>query len=281
MRFLTLLLCLCCYVSAKQRFPLWLEYLTGLDDWPEDNPPYIPFPHLELEKIPEGPRYEMDECENVPLDVCSFYCHNCIQSTDVASCPRLSQTFDDGPTSATDHLLDNLRQPTTFFTLGRQVVKNPGIFKRARDDGHLLGTHTWSHAYLPSLSNEEIAAQIQWSMFAMNVTGGIVPRFFRPPYGGVDNRVREIARRFGLITVLWDRDPQDWRLNNESTTKKRVMMKAVPQSGAKRPKGLILEHDTTMDTVSVAIDLSKRIKRQLTVADCIDTGRWYLSEPEE
>ncbi|PRT55469.1 Chitin deacetylase 2 [Wickerhamiella sorbophila] len=276
---LILLLSVCRLALARQRFPLWLEYLTGLDDWPGDSPPYVPMPQLELDTVPEGPIYGMDDCLSVPIEACSFYCDNCAASSDVTTCPRLSQTFDDGPTMATDYLLDNLKQPTTFFTLGRQVVKYPGIFKRARDDGHLLGTHTWSHVYLPSLTNEEIAAQLQWSMFAMNVTGGVVPRFFRPPYGGIDNRVREIASRFGLITVLWDSDPQDWRLNNGSTSKKRVFNMAVPPKGTKRPQGLILEHDTTMDTVRIGLDISRQLKRQFTVADCIDTGRWYLSEP--
>ena len=38
-----------------------------------------------------------------------------------------------------------------------------------------------------------------------NSTGGRVPRFWRPPYGDADARVRAIAREvFGLETVVWN-----------------------------------------------------------------------------
>lgn len=38
-----------------------------------------------------------------------------------------------------------------------------------------------------------------------DVNGGRLPRFWRPPYGDVDNRVRAIAKQvFGLETVVWN-----------------------------------------------------------------------------
>ena len=38
-----------------------------------------------------------------------------------------------------------------------------------------------------------------------NSTGGRVPRYWRPPYGDVDVRVRAIALEvFGLETVVWN-----------------------------------------------------------------------------
>jgi chitin deacetylase len=40
-----------------------------------------------------------------------------------------------------------------------------------------------------------------------------VTRFFRPPYGDIDNRVRAIAREvFGMYNVLWNTDTHDWCL---------------------------------------------------------------------
>ena len=38
-----------------------------------------------------------------------------------------------------------------------------------------------------------------------NSTGGRVPRYWRPPYGDSDMRVRAIALEvFGLETVIWN-----------------------------------------------------------------------------
>ena len=37
--------------------------------------------------------------------------------------------------------------------------------------------------------------------------GGRLPRYWRPPYGDADNRVRAIAKElFGLQTVFWNQE---------------------------------------------------------------------------
>lgn len=38
-----------------------------------------------------------------------------------------------------------------------------------------------------------------------DLNGGRIPKFWRPPFGDVDNRVRAIAKGvFGLETVVWN-----------------------------------------------------------------------------
>lgn len=40
-----------------------------------------------------------------------------------------------------------------------------------------------------------------------NSTGGRVPKFWRPPFGDSDNRVRAIASEvFGLTTLMWNQE---------------------------------------------------------------------------
>jgi len=40
-----------------------------------------------------------------------------------------------------------------------------------------------------------------------NSTGGRVPRYWRPPYGDSDMRVRSIAKAvFGMDTVIWNQE---------------------------------------------------------------------------
>ena len=68
--------------------------------------------------------------------------------------------------------------------------------------------HTWTHPYMTSLSNEDVVAQLAWTMQIIHdSTGGRVPRFWRPPYGDSDTRVSAIAKEvLGMITVIWNQE---------------------------------------------------------------------------
>ncbi|EDO16182.1 hypothetical protein Kpol_1026p30 [Vanderwaltozyma polyspora DSM 70294] len=254
----------------KTPFPPWLTEFTGITEWPGLNPPYIPLDFIDMAKIPNYATYQQGNCDANPREACSFDCDYCVEPDDVHTCYKLSQTFDDGPSPATERLLQHLRHRTTFFNLGINIVHYPDIYKKMIDKGHLVGTHTWSHEYLPSLSNEQIIAQIEWSVWAMNATGNHFPKWFRPPYGGIDNRVRSITRMFGLQAVLWDHDTFDWKLvaNDPSQSEGQIYRNVM--DWMKTGRGLILEHDGAERTVDVAINVYDIIGRdQLTVAECV------------
>lgn len=257
-------------VDMQTPFPEWLTEFTNLTQWPGIDPPYIPLDYINLTEVPELDRYYPGQCPKISREQCSFDCYNCIDVDDVNSCFKLSQTFDDGPAPATEALLKKLRQKTTFFVLGINTVNYPDIYEHILERGHLIGTHTWSHEFLPSLSNEEIVAQIEWSIWAMNATGKHFPKYFRPPYGAIDNRVRAIVKQFGLTVVLWDLDTFDWKLitNDDFRTEEEILMDINTWKGKR--KGLILEHDGARRTVEVAIKINELIgSDQLTIAECI------------
>lgn len=252
-------------------FPDWLREFTGLSEWPGMDPPYIPMDFIDMGQVPAFAPYSQDVCQQVPREACSFDCHACLAHDDINTCPKLSQTFDDGPSDFTDDLLDQLSHKSTFFTVGVNVVKHPATYQRLIEKGHLIGTHTWSHPYLPQLSNEQIVAQLQWSIWAMNATGGHYPKYFRPPYGGIDNRVRAIARMFGLQAVLWDHDTFDWELNLPGTSKSIAGILLKVSQWKNSGRGLILEHDAFPQTIEAGIQVSRLIGNdQLTVAQCVN-----------
>lgn len=266
--------------SERAEFPEWLRTLTEVTDWPEGDPPFVDLPGLDLEHIPDVPQRSKWDCSNVQKEHCSYECHQCLRPMDIGTCEiALLQTFDDGPSENTMDLLDRLESPTTFFVLGVNVVRRPEVFLEQLERGHLVGTHTWNHAYLPALTNKEIAAQIAWSMFAMNVTGEVLPKYFRPPYGATDDRVRAISSQFGLTTVLWDRDPMDWRLNDESRQAIQVLAD-VSRWKIRAETGIMLEHDSTGRTVGTGSLISSMLDKNVgTVADCVDQ-EWY-QEPDD
>ena len=61
---------------------------------------------------------------------------------------------------------------------------------------------------MTTLSNEDVVAQLGWTMEIIhNSTGGRIPKYWRPPYGDSDERVRAIAKEvFGLKTVIWNQE---------------------------------------------------------------------------
>lgn len=280
-------------ITLGSELPPWLREITGLSNWPDGLPPYVKEDHHDFDAIPAIASREYGVCDKCDhsTEVCSFDCYDCSSSDDIVSCNPLSQSFDDGPTEATLELLQYLmkkKTKTTFFLIGQNVMKFPEIVKREKLEGHLLAVHTWSHRFLPSLNNAEVFAELQWTIWSINATAGVIPKYFRPPYGGVDNRIRTIARQLGLITVVWNKDTADWRLNDRTLELPQLVESFDEWLETQQPSsahskwgwfgvggkgsynGLLLEHDLSKENVDLAKQIKKRIKnKQKTVAQCV------------
>ncbi|CAJ0636116.1 11128_t:CDS:2 [Entrophospora sp. SA101] len=174
-------------------------------------PPFKPEWAIDLSQVPNAPivpknKVGSDCLANDPF--CDWSCTNCInQTTDYDRCPDKNVwgiTYDD------DHLkAKNVK--ATFFIVGSRVTENPDILKRTFNEGHQLGVHTWSHTQLTTQTNEEIIAEIKWTEQIIKETVGVTPRFMRPPYGDIDNRVRGVLALLGYKVVIWDHDTDDWK----------------------------------------------------------------------
>lgn len=257
--------------SVSTPFPQWLTDITGLKKWPGLDPPFIP--NIKLDNIPENSRYNHERCRTrwgySPPKNCSFDCDGCCSKTDIYTCSTFTQTFDDGPSIYTNQLLDNFKGKANFFTIGLNIATYPDIFKRMVNEGHFIGTHTWSHKHLPSLSNRQIAAQLQWSIWIMNATAGVIPKYFRPPYGGLDNRVRAVSARLNLTPIVWNFDTFDWKLSKNQITEEDIL-KNVREWKKKYTEGIILEHDTAEKNVKVALQINDIIgSNQMKVDTCL------------
>jgi chitin deacetylase len=97
----------------------------------------------------------------------------------------------------------------THFVIGLNIIRYSRQFFTAfnvnQDD---IAVHTWTHPHMTTLSNEDVVAQLAWTMELIhNSTGGHVPRFWRPPYGDTDARVSAIAKEvLGLTTIIWNHE---------------------------------------------------------------------------
>ena len=101
-------------------------------------------------------------------------------------------TFDDGPSSNTDAILDILKEydvKATFFVVGKTDEKSVQAYQRIVAEGHTLAMHSYSHKYNEIYASKESFIQ-DLSMlqeYLYQVTG-VWPRYYRFP-GGSSNAV--------------------------------------------------------------------------------------------
>ncbi|KAF9291528.1 chitin deacetylase [Mortierella antarctica] len=222
--------------------------------------------------------------------VCDWACGGC-SADDVVECPVKNEwapTFDNGPTEATPQLLDFLQEmdvKATFFVVGGNAAQYPKMIMRQDDDGHQLGSHSWSHTAFTTLTNEEIVAEIRWTEKAIYDATSRKVKYFRPPYGDMDNRVRYVLRQLGYTVVQWTPGPFDFLHTKDpgSVESQISKFKSAIESHTEdqsRTSGLItVESDETNDQVTVAkAGLEEGRKRGLdlvTIAACLKDERVY------
>lgn len=128
---------------------------------------------------------------------------------------ELALTFDDGPNStATPRLLDLLARhgvQATFFLLGSRAQALPELVRRMVAEGHLVGSHSFTHLNLAYTAAAQIREEIVRGQHALQEIVGTPVRFFRPPFGARRPLVLRVARDLGMTPVLWNALTSDWK----------------------------------------------------------------------
>ncbi len=197
--------------------------------------------------------------------------------------PYVALTFDDGPhASNTPRLLNILKKhnaKATFYVLGSNVRRYPSIAARTAAEGHEVAVHTWSHPFLPRLSSAKLNDELSRSVGIIKSTTGTTPRTIRPPYGAINQSlISNFANNYGLSTVLWSIDTNDWRKPGINT----VIQRAVNPA---RPGSIILMHDihkSSIDAVeSVIIGLQAKGYKLVTVSELLAQSQKEAREAAE
>lgn len=137
--------------------------------------------------------------------------------------PMVALTFDDGPNgTATPKILNTLEKygvVATFFDLGTCIKNYPKVVKREEELGCEVGSHTYSHQNLNTLSTKQIQKDINKAITIYENTLGHKPALVRPPYGNANATVKK-AINYPLIN--WDIDTLDWKSRNAKSILKEI-----------------------------------------------------------
>ncbi len=127
-------------------------------------------------------------------------------------------TFDDGPSEGTPALLELLARhgvAATFFQCGANVERLPGVAREAREAGHEIGNHTYSHPMLCFRSPAFIRRELQRAQAAIEAHTGARPVLFRAPYGVRWPGLGAAQAGLGLTGIMWTVIGYDWKLGAE------------------------------------------------------------------
>lgn len=147
---------------------------------------------------------------------------------------KIYLTFDDGPTpEVTPWVLDTLAKhgiKATFFCVGANIEKYPGLYQRVLEEGHSVGNHTyshksaWEHGFKAWFEDFERAERL------------IDSRLIRPPYGKITPWHVTRLRRKGYEVIMWSLITYDFDPESDPEVALRYLKKV-------RRKNIIVLHD--------------------------------------
>jgi len=209
----------------------------------------------------------------------------------------IALTIDDGPASPyTGQMLDELKAlnvKATFFLIGQNADRYPGLVRRIWNEGHEIGNHTYTHPNIGGVSSRRAEFEINATQ---RVFQSILHRstlLFRPPYNAdaEPNAADEVqpvvtASEMNYITVLEFLDPQDWKTEErteDGTIRKRSaeeMLQTVLHQVETEKGSCILLHDgggnraETVKLIPLLVhELQKRGKKFVTVSALVNATR--------
>lgn len=141
------------------------------------------------------------------------------------SSKTIALTFDDGPTRRARQLIEEmfvLGVPVTFFVSPNQDGKGPSAEQciaigEILSYGHDVQSHSWDHSDFTTLSNAQIAENLQrnkdWIQdCARRFNPDYVPNvnIFRPPFGNLSPDQAQFISKLGYSIATWNIDTYDY-----------------------------------------------------------------------
>lgn len=207
--------------------------------------------------------------------------HRSVETEVITACTKsdsFALTYDDGPHIYEDKLADYLHDRDikgTFFLNGNNwnCIYDEEIvakLKHTFGQGHLIASHTWSHPDITALTDDEFKQQLDLIETAFKKILGIKPRYFRPPYGKINDNNLRILKERGYKVINWSFASRDADGASPSESKN-----SYDQVAKQYPSPQIaLNHETHESTVTDVTPhaisvLQKAGYKLVNVAECL------------
>ena len=172
---------------------------------------------------------------------------------------RVALTFDDGPSSeCTPRLLDILKKENvkaTFFLVGKNIKENEDIVIRMKNEGHLIGNHTFNHPNVIGMSEEQFGKELSMvSDKFKEITGKEMTKFYRAPQGKLSFDNLKMAQKLGYKTFFWSLAYVDWNTDAQPT-KEEAFSKLLTRV---HPGAIVLLHNTSSTNGEILDELLEK-----------------------
>ena len=172
---------------------------------------------------------------------------------------KIYLTFDDGPSSNTDEILDILKEynvKATFFVVRHEGRNFERLYRRIVDEGHTLGMHSCTHIYSDLYFDKEAFLEDTNTLrnFLYLVTG-VESDIYRFP-GGSTNRASLVDMHIfadalseeGIVFFDWNVSSKDATAGGVS---KSAIVGTVEREVDKHSQSIVLFHDLGSKTTTV------------------------------
>ena len=169
--------------------------------------------------------------------------------------PLVALTFDDGPydrvTNRIVRVLAKNDSRATFFVVGNRVERYADTMKNAFQKGNQIATHTFDHGDLSKMKKKQIRRELKRSFRVMKKINGENPTMLRPPYGNVNDKMRQTIQ---IPMIYWSVDTEDWASRNRD--------KVLSRCKSIKDGDIVLMHDLYPSTAAAVEKLVPKLRKK-------------------
>ena len=201
----------------------------------------------------EGKAPVIDEDKQILQELDAYYLGNEEEK-------KIYLTFDAGfENGNTEKILDALNEnnvKAAFFLVGNYLETSPEIVKRMKDEGHIVGNHTYHHRDMATLTTREafLKELTDLEELYQGIIGSEMPKFYRPPQGKYSEEQLQWAKEQGYKTCFWSLAYVDWD-EKKQPSKEEAMEKLTKRI---HPGAIVLLHSTSATNGEIMSELIKK-----------------------
>ncbi len=202
------------------------------------------------------------------------------EPTKVPEKKKVYLTFDDGPGSRTEEILDILKEneiKATFFVTGKAGDEAEKIYKKIVKGGHTLGMHSYSHIYDEIYESKETFSKDFKKLYDyLHDVTGYEPQWYRFPGGSTSEHIQLPLETFTDVLESKNVRYMDWNvispdISNPSAKKEQIAS-GIAESVSQFDTSVVLLYDSadrpaTLKALPLIIEKLKKENYELLPLD--------------